>query len=1450
MSYGVSEMIPIKVIQTNQPTGTRAEQFEDYLKLTYGDDYKTSMTELRVNDGLFYDEYFPVVNAIDSLEVFELSGNVTFEIDNSDTKVAEIDGFINGGNIKEVIVDFDADILLDFGDYFLSNCDYLEDVVVKKVVRIGDGSFRYSKNSGNLSMPDLKFAGNEFLKNARVLTLDLPSLKEVGSKAFYSLRTDNIDLPNLDLSGTELVYGTWAQTVSLPKLKVMPDSSINGNGLLESISLDRLEAVSGYCFNANQELITLDMPEVTFIGNGSIENNPSLKEVNMPKLLGMGGRIIKNCDALEFVDLSTFGSDKSDGKGVFNEVSFAAVDSKFTLKLGENIPGVGNSSPGGFENYNGRLFDSELDVANPMDYKSYDDGDITDGYWYGFKIANLETTKPVLSDVSGESVIGRIKISFSASQAGDYVVAVVNDGYEFTDTQSVMSCSKGGDIKLVMANSSDGRKLTFNEEMPVGKYDVFIAYRNGDGNYSDFESGKISDIESLEDTSPPEIRDFEVTNITTTSGVLQFRVNEDFDYAIVTKRSIDSFSNHDFMIPDVNGGIHGHGDANTLFTYDIARLYNYDLLWPNSNYTVYFIVTGQDNEHSQKSISFTTLPPEPTNYAPVVDQGIKDQIGKVGNYFTFAFPENAFKDVNGDFLEYTVENLPDEISFDPNIRSFSGEPTTSTRVEVTVKATDPKGASVSTSFEIYIAPNSSSSDKKILKFLIYEDLIEGLIDEENKRVIIPVGVNEGDTYNRAPSTIELSEGASISPSVNEIQNFAEIVEYTVTAEDGTSQIWEVGLSDLFREDSSENDILSFRANNIFSSTVDLDKKEVRLHVPDSIDISSLTTTISTSDRSTVSPKSGLNQDFTNPIIYTVTAENGNQQEWKVYINNEIEKLIIDEDHITLELGDVYEIKANIYPDTATPRDITWGSEDNSVAYVYDGKNLTAQKVGVTWIGAHILPDDKFHDKVKVTVLPKSYIVTFDTKGGTTVAAIENVVGGSKITRPSNPSKSGYEFLSWMEPVKEGQVQGNWNFDTMKVEEDITLTAVWKKVSSGGSSSSSSSSSGSKKSKSSKTSSKKIDEIKKVEPTKKLLPENKKIENGIRKFDGQSQNIKNDKKETVLEIKPTKLEKGHTEISIPREVKDKKMKVNIATEKMNIKMDGDMFSGKEKSIKVDIEPKSVDQLNFTKESKKLIGDMPIYDISIKIDGKKVEWDSDKNIEIQMKVDDKGKEKHKFVAVYINPNGKVEILNKSYYNGKSLSFDTKHLSNYSAIYVDKSFDDISKHWSREAVEALAVRNIIKGTSDKDFSPEKSITRGEFVTLVDRYFEFEGEAINIYGDLDDNQYYFNPVARASSLGIVPNSYGDNFEPEKEISREDMMYILSGAIYKSGAYKNIKLNNIMDKEFEDVGDVSSYAKGSIDYLVKSGLLSGDNGRINPKNTASRGEVAQLIYNLLKESK
>ena len=68
---------------------------------------------------------------------------------------------------------------------------------------------------------------------------------------------------------------------------------------------------------------------------------------------------------------------------------------------------------------------------------------------------------------------------------------------------------------------------------------------------------------------------------------------------------------------------------------------------------------------------------------------------------------------------------------------------------------------------------------------------------------------------------------------------------------------------------------------------------------------------------------------------------------------------------------------------------------------------------------------------------EKYTVSFDTNGGSSISS-QQVVKGSYATKPSNPTKTGYNFVEW-------QLNGKTFSFTTPITSNITLKAIWEQV---------------------------------------------------------------------------------------------------------------------------------------------------------------------------------------------------------------------------------------------------------------------------------------------------------------------------------------------------------------------------------------------------------------------
>lgn len=74
------------------------------------------------------------------------------------------------------------------------------------------------------------------------------------------------------------------------------------------------------------------------------------------------------------------------------------------------------------------------------------------------------------------------------------------------------------------------------------------------------------------------------------------------------------------------------------------------------------------------------------------------------------------------------------------------------------------------------------------------------------------------------------------------------------------------------------------------------------------------------------------------------------------------------------------------------------------------------------------------------VANNGYTVTFDSKGGTDVAAQTDLMYGDLVEEPEPPTREGYTFTGW---YMDENCKYQWDMQTSQVSESMTLYAGWE-----------------------------------------------------------------------------------------------------------------------------------------------------------------------------------------------------------------------------------------------------------------------------------------------------------------------------------------------------------------------------------------------------------------------
>jgi outer membrane protein assembly factor BamB len=150
------------------------------------------------------------------------------------------------------------------------------------------------------------------------------------------------------------------------------------------------------------------------------------------------------------------------------------------------------------------------------------------------------------------------------------------------------------------------------------------------------------------------------------------------------------------------------------------------------------------------------------------------------------------------------------------------------------------------------------------------------------------------------------KGKSITPDNGTAQNFTNPVSYVVTAEDGSTKTYVV----IINLQSSAKSITSFvfkASDNAGFLTSDengdVETDTIKISLPSGTPLNNLIPSIVFAGKKIV-PSSGTAQDFTNPVIYTVTAEDESIKQYTVIVIQNVTVYVGSDD------GNLYALDAN------------------------------------------------------------------------------------------------------------------------------------------------------------------------------------------------------------------------------------------------------------------------------------------------------------------------------------------------------------------------------------------------------------------------------------------------------------------------------------------------------------------------------------------------------------
>ena len=209
-------------------------------------------------------------------------------------------------------------------------------------------------------------------------------------------------------------------------------------------------------------------------------------------------------------------------------------------------------------------------------------------------------------------------------------------------------------------------------------------------------------------------------------------------------------------------------------------------------------------------------------------------------------------------------------------------------------------------------------------------------------------------------------------------------------------------------------------------------------------------------------------------------------------------------------------------------------------------------------------------------------------------------------------------------------------------------------------------------------------------------------------------------------------------------------------------------------------------------------------------------------------------HTYAAGYINRYRKEQKVVLGYVAEDERQF-------LSSRYSDIDYGQ----WYVESIAWVAQRGFMSGLSGTtQMAPYGTTSRAMVVTMLSRV---SGGATGNVGslafpDVPRNEWYSGTVAWGVQNGLV-SGYGDGtFRPDQDVTREEAAIFLMRYAQMRGLDTSARANL---SAYPDGAKVNPWGTEAMSWAVATGIINGENGRLNPQGTAYRCEFAAMLRSL-----
>ncbi|WP_196427117.1 LamG-like jellyroll fold domain-containing protein [Paenibacillus woosongensis] len=178
------------------------------------------------------------------------------------------------------------------------------------------------------------------------------------------------------------------------------------------------------------------------------------------------------------------------------------------------------------------------------------------------------------------------------------------------------------------------------------------------------------------------------------------------------------------------------------------------------------------------------------------------------------------------------------------------------------------------------------------------------------------------------------------------------------------------------------------------------------------------------------------------------------------------------------------------------------------------------------------------------------------------------------------------------------------------------------------------------------------------------------------------------------------------------------------------------------------------------------------------------------------------------------------------------------------TDITDTDIKGHWAEKPFADWVQKGLIHGYGDGSFKPNQAITRAEFVTLVNKVFNFSPMNEISFKDMHAEDAYYSEIKKAITAGYLSGYEDGTVRPGAVITRQEAAVVLAKvfALQPSGSSGTAV-------QLQDGEELPSWSAPAVAALLIGGYASGyPDHTFRGGNPVTRAEALVLLGKLSGE--